>query len=446
MFPDRPLGTIIAYFTRKFQSSPYGDFTMKHRIERGSLVLHNTMSGKNEVFRPRHKSHLKLFTCGPSVYRLPHLGNYRTFFFEDILQRYLEHISFRVDRVINYTDIEDKSLDEAKRTGTSVTKITEPVEAQFTSDCEYLSIRLPEFIPRSSTSVETSVSIIQKLLDQGNAYRYDDDIYFDPLTFEGFGKLFGLDMRKWPKEKRRFSKDTYPGQRWNLGDFILWHGYHDGDQVYWNTALGKGRPAWNVQDPAMIVKHLGTDLDICCGGIDNLYRHHDYTIAVVEAFSGEQLAPYWLHGRHLLVDGHKMSKKKGNVLYPKDLREKGYSGAVLRYFFASRHYRKKLNFTFDALDTAENRHQELVAFSRIFTAGTKAREDAARTSAPATELLSRFEEACNDDLHIDKALKHLERDLFALAEAQREGKLSESDVSGISHVLQQIDQVIAIGL
>ena len=183
---------------------------------------------------------------------------------------------------------------------------------------------MPERIPRSSTSVEQAVYLIRKLLEKGCAYRHKGDIFFDPLKFEGFGKLFRLDMSKWPKTRKRFKQDTYPGRRWNLGDFILWHGCRKGDKVCWDTEIGRGRPSWNIQDPAMISETMGYSLDIFCGGIDNLYRHHDYNIAVMESVSGKELSRYWLHGQHVLVGGKKMSKSLHNIVYPEDLLAQGF--------------------------------------------------------------------------------------------------------------------------
>jgi len=145
-------------------------------------------------------------------------------------------------------------------------------------------------------------------------------------------------MSRWPKEKRRFKKDTYHGQRWNLGDFILWHGHKPGDQVFWDTEIGRGRPSWNIQDPAIVTEHLGYTIDIACGGIDNLYRHHDYNIAVIEAASGKEFARFWVHGEHLLVDGKKMSKSVGNIVYPQDLMTKACTGQHIRFYLLYGHH------------------------------------------------------------------------------------------------------------
>jgi cysteinyl-tRNA synthetase len=277
------------------------------------FVVYNTLSKRKEVFVPRDQKRVKLFTCGPSVYRTQHLGNYRTFCFEDVLQRYLEYRGYTVERCINFTDVEDKAIDEAKDEGVSLADLTRPVIDAFLKECDALGIKLPDSIPRATNSVNEAVTLIKQLLDRGIAYWHDGNVYYDPLKHGDFGRVFGLDMSKWPKKRYRFSKDTYNGMRWNYGDFILWHGAQDGDSVYWETEIGRGRPAWNVQDAAMIIKTLGYQIDIHTGGIDNVYRHHDYNRAVLEGASGDEFCRYWMHGEHLIVNGAKMSKSKGNT-------------------------------------------------------------------------------------------------------------------------------------
>jgi len=228
----------------------------------------------------------------------------------------------------------------------------------------------------SSTAVEEAAKLIKNLLEKDCAYYYKHkgrrNAYYDPLKFEDFGKLSKLDMSKWPRKKRRFHKDTYPGNRWNRGDFILWHGYKEGDADYWDTNIGKGRPAWNIQDAATITKYLGFTVDIACGGIDNLARHHDYTIAIVEGVSGEEFAHYWFHGQHLFVDGKKMSKSKGNVYYPSDLVRIGYAGEHIRFFLIYEHYRKRLNFTLKKMKKAS---QKLDLFKNMVRSLEKAKSE-----------------------------------------------------------------------
>jgi cysteinyl-tRNA synthetase len=268
-----------------------------------------------------------MYTCGPSVYRQPHIGNYRTFLFEDVLQRYLEYSGYNVVRLTTLTDIEDKAIAEAVEAKVSVRELTQENIDTFFEEAKLLRMKTPSYVPRSSTTVDQAAKLIRVLLDKGYAYRHTHEgrqnVYFDPLKFKDFGKLSHLDMSKWPKRKRRFHRDTYPGTPWNRGDFVLWHGYKEGDTVSWDTDVGKGRPAWNVQDAAMVTKHLGFTIDIACGGVDNLVRHHDYTIAVAEGASGKEFAHWWLHGEHLFVEGQKMSKSRGNVHYIADLTKMG---------------------------------------------------------------------------------------------------------------------------
>jgi cysteinyl-tRNA synthetase len=317
------------------------------------LRFYNTLTRKVEPFKPRKDMKVEMYTCGPSTYQRAHIGNYRTFLFEDVLQRYLEYLGYNVTRLITLTDVEDKAIREAKKENLSLGELTKRNEEEFFRDFELLKIKIPSYTVRASTVVDQAAALIKTLVEKGLAYwhRHEgtENAYFDPLKFEGFGKVAHLDMSKWPRRKRRFHKDTYPGTPWNRGDFVLWHGCKKGDSVCWETEIGTGRPAWNIQDAAMVTKHLGFTIDVACGGVDNLVRHHDYTLAVAEGVSGKEFAKYWLHGAHLFVDGKKMSKSRGNVYYPEDLLAKGFRNDHLRFFLIYGQYRKKLNFTWEKL-------------------------------------------------------------------------------------------------
>jgi cysteinyl-tRNA synthetase len=258
-------------------------------------------------------------------------------------------VGYKVTRALNFTDVEDKSIQEAKKQNMELLELTNRNADIFFEDLLLLKIKPPTYNPKSSTSVDQAVFLIQELLKKGQAYWHKGNVYFDPLTFKDFGILSHLDMSRYPRVKKRFHKDTYPGNNWNLGDFILWHGLKKGDTVFWDTAIGRGRPAWNVQDPAMVTQTLGFSIDIFCGGIDNLVRHHDYVIAITESVSGDRLSNYWLHGAHLLMNGKKMSKSRGNITYIDDLQKAGYSREEIRFFLMHRHYRKKLNFKEDKI-------------------------------------------------------------------------------------------------
>lgn len=411
------------------------------------LFLMNTLAGRKEMFRPRQGRTVRLFTCGPSLYRRQHLGNYRSFVYEDVLERYLELLGHDVRRVINFTDMEDKGIAEARDTGKSLAEVVRPVEEAFYRECELLKVRLSLPIPRATTSVESAVSLIKKLLDKKVAYRHQGDIFFDPLKYRGFGRLFGLDMSRWPARRKRFRKDTYPGQRWNLGDFILWHGYRESDgDVFWETELGKGRPSWNIQDAGMIAKHLGFAIDIHTGGVDNLYRHHDYTLAIMESASGKTFCPTWLHGEHLLVQGVKMSKSKGNIVYPEDLFEKGYDPRHVRFFLMDgAHYRKKLDLSKESLLAEAGRLDALSELAGKLTRGA----NSSRTSSPRSETLVKavgpaFRRHLNDDLNVRGAVDELLVTLKGLRKLDQAGELSSEARETVRQELITVDQVLQV--
>lgn len=409
------------------------------------LTLYNSLTRNIELFEPLEDREVKMFTCGPSIYQRPHIGNYRTFLFEDVLQRYLEYLDYRVIRVLNFTDIEDKSIAEAKKRKMDVLELTQRCADVFFEDIELLKIKPPTYNPRSSTSVDRAVSLIEELLKKGQAYWYKGNVYFDPLTFSGFGKLAHLDMSRWPRVKRRFHRDTYPGNRWNLGDFILWHGYKKGDAVYWDTAIGRGRPAWNVQDAAMVMQTLGFSIDIFCGGVDNLVRHHDYVIALVESVSGEQLARYWLHGAQLLVDGKKMSKSKGNIIYIDDIQKSGYTGEESRFFLTYGHYRKKLNFSYEKLEkTSLKLRQVHEMIDTIRHAGIDVQRSDKKVEGLIERLKIDFEKNMDNDLDVRHAFDDLSRTLTHLTRIAEKKGITSEDALRIIAQLERIDSVLQV--
>jgi cysteinyl-tRNA synthetase len=410
-----------------------------------ALHLTNTLTGEKELFRSLEEGVAKIFTCGPSVYRRAHIGNYRTFLYEDILHRYLEYLGYRVERVMNFTDVEDKAVAEAKMQGITVHDLTTSVEDRFLKETRMLRIKIPQ-IARPSTSVDQAVRLIRVLMDKGYAYRHDGDIFYDPLKFEGFGKLFGLDMSRWPKKKIRFRKDTYPGQRWNLGDFILWHANKgEKDGPWWDTELGRGRPAWNVQDPAMVTKHLGYRIDIACGGVDNLYRHHDYTIAVVEGISGQPFAAYWLHGEHVLVDGAKMSKSKGNILHVETLLKRGLKAEEIRFALIYPHYRRKLDLNASHLEETTGK---LAAFREAVKLLTGLAAEPESSGQPEEELVSAienaFKEKMDDDLDVQGAFDRVYEILSRLLSLKTDRRLDFATSSFLRKNLERINEVFQI--
>jgi cysteinyl-tRNA synthetase len=411
------------------------------------LCLYNTLTRKTDQFKPLEDMLVKMYTCGPSTYQRAHIGNYRTFLYEDILQRYLEYLGYTVTRLITLTDVEDKAIAEAKKEQLSVEELTQRNEIVFFRDFELLKIKVPDYTVRASTVVDQSATLIRTLVEKGYAYwhRHEgaENAYFDPLKFKGFGKLAHLDMSKWPRKKRRFHLDTYPGTPWNRGDFVLWHGCKKGESVCWDTEIGRGRPAWNIQDAAMVTKHLGFAIDVACGGIDNLVRHHDYTLAVAEAVSGKAFARFWLHGVHLLVDGKKMSKSRGNVYYPADLMAKGFREDHVRFFLIYGQYREKLNFTWEKLaetsrklDAFKGMVEDLEKAGAVNSSGTAKRL--------AVRIVSSFEACMDDDLGVKAAFDELFSVVSALHEVKKQGKLGSEDAKAAVANLKKVDSVLQV--
>lgn len=383
------------------------------------------------------------------MYQLPHIGNYRTFLFEDILQRYLEYLGYDVERMMAITDVEDKSIAQAEMEGRSLENLSDENCEAFLGVMAKLGARIPDHLPRSSTTIDQAVDLIEDLLRKGFAYWHKHEgrrnVYYDPTRFSGFGSLYGLDMGDWPSKKRRFHRDTYPDRRWNRGDFILWHGYTEGDGVYWSTRLGKGRPAWNIQDPAMIAKHLDFRADIACGGEDNLIRHHDYVKALVESVTGKTFSHYWLHGAPLTIEGKEMSKSEGNIVYPRDLVGGNRNWKHVRFYLINSHYRKELDFTPAEYDRVSER---LDAF-RQMTRRLGHISSAPRHSDPevtklVTALTTGFETRMNDDLHIGEAFKVLVDTLSELLRYQEQNKLSGKDAREVIKRIRAIDQVLEV--
>ena len=406
------------------------------------LKIFNSLTCKTEVFKPAKDMQVKMYTCGPSTYQKAHIGNYRTFLFEDILQRYLEYLGYKVERLMTLTDVEDKAISQAKKEKVTVEELTAKNEAVFFKDFELLKIEKPTYPIRASKVVDQSVDLISKLVEKDYAYWHihkgEKNAYFNPLKFSGFGKLAHLDMTKWPKKKRRFHLDTYPGTPWNRGDFVLWHGCIQEDSCY-ETSIGRGRPAWNIQDAAIVTKQLGFSVDIVCGGLDNLVRHHDYTLAVAEAVSGKQFSHYWLHGGHLFVDGKKMSKSRGNIYYTSDLTSKGFSGEQLRFFLIYGHYRKKLNFTFQKLAETS---QKLVAFRKMISAISKIKptDQNAKHEEVTRKITVDFEHIMNNDLDVKSVFDSLNTTISRLHKIRE--TLGSEDIKNILEGVHRVDSVL----
>ncbi len=402
------------------------------------LRLFNTSGKRIETFRPVGKEAVTIFTCGPSVYQKAHIGNFRTFLFEDILARYLGYSGYTIRRGMNFTDIEDKSIKEAEKRKTTVDRIAKQNIHEFLREMALLRMKEPDYLPRASECIAEAVDIIEYLLAHQIAYRYKGNIYFDPLKFPGFGKLYGLDMSKWPKKKKRFHKDTYPGMHWNMGDFILWHGYKEGEKYSWDTRIGRGRPSWNVQDPSMISKYFRETLSIYCGGIDNLFRHHDYTLAILESVRPYPMARFWLHCEHLYVNSRKMSKSTGNILYTNSLQKKGYHVSEIRFFLTYGHYRQRIDYSDKNMELAAGKLRTFKKLVRKINNKAGHRPDL--QSEIAQKLRNTFTGNMDDDLNVKNAFDGL----FEIISGVNSDALRAGDAAGIIKALKEIDEVFRV--
>lgn len=402
------------------------------------LKLFNSLGKRIEPFGPVDEKVVTIFTCGPSIYQRAHIGNFRTFLFEDVLVRYLEYSGYTVRRGMNFTDIEDKALKEAQERKIEVKQLTEQNIEEFMAEMNLLRMKIPDYLPKASEAVEEAAEIIEQLLGLKIAYRYQGNIYFNPARFPGFGEIYGLDMTKWPSKKRRFHKDTYPGMQWNRGDFILWHGCREGDPVCWNTRIGRGRPSWNIQDPSMVSKYFEGTLSIYAGGFDNLFRHHDYTRAVLESIRPHSMARFWLHCQHLHVNGQKMSKSKGNIYYTDTLLEEGYDISEIRFFLIYGHYREKLNYSDGNIRSAVEKLRRFK--NMVGTIAKRADQQADLGGSLAQRIKDTFAEQMDNDLDVRGAFDSL----YGVLSGLELDELKSGEASGIMKTLREIDGVLRV--
>ncbi len=402
------------------------------------LKIYNTLSKKIEPFHPVNQEVVNVFTCGPSVYQRAHIGNFRTFLFEDVLVRYLQYLGYRVQRGMIFTDLEDKAIVEAERLQVRLRNLTTANIRQFLQEMKLLGMQIPDYLPRASDCVASAVTLIECLLRKGIAYRHRGNIYFDPLKFPGFGKLYGLDMSHWPKKRKHFHKDTYPGVQWNLGDFILWHGCQSGDKYCWETAIGPGRPSWNIQDPSVVSEHFHETLSIYCGGIDNLYRHHDYSLAILESVHSYPMSAYWLHCHHLYVQGRKMSKSKGNIYYTDTILSQGYGAQELRFFLIYNHYRSRVNYTANLMLTQAAKLREVR--KGVQQLRRRAGKEEAAGGGSQERLRQAFTAAMDDDLDVKEAFDSISQVLRSLTPQS----LTGGEAAGVLKALRGIDSVLQV--
>ncbi len=319
------------------------------------ICFFNTLSGIKEEFTSIEPKKVRMYTCGPTVYDFAHIGNFRTYAWEDLLRRYLKFRGFDVFQCMNITDVEDKIIKASIEKNIPIDEYTAPYRESFFNDLDELSIERAEVYPRATQHIQEMIELADTLKRKGYTYEAGDSLYFRISSFKEYGKLSKLDRRVL-KPGARADSDEYDKE--NIQDFVLWKGKKEGEPS-WASPFGDGRPGWHLECSAMSMKYLGETFDIHTGGVDNIFPHHENEIAQSEASTGKKFVNYWLHSAHLLVDGEKMAKSKGNFYTLRDLLERGYRGRAIRYLLISTHYKKNLNFTFEALKQAEQEMERL---------------------------------------------------------------------------------------
>ncbi len=364
------------------------------------IRLHNTMTRSLETFEPIEPGHVRLYTCGPTVYNYVHVGNLRTFVFEDILRRALKLFGYRVTQVMNLTDVDDKTIRGAAAAGLSLREFTDRYIEAFFEDIDTLRIQRAEHYPRATEYIPQMVELVKRLEDQGHTYRSGGSIYYRISTFPGYGKLSGVrpDMNL---AGARVEADEY--EKEDARDFVLWKAPKPGEPS-WDTEIGPGRPGWHLECSAMSMSLLGESFDIHTGAVDNIFPHHENEIAQSEGATGKDFVRYWLHAEHLIVEGEKMAKSKGNFYTLRDLLERGHHAVAIRYLLLSVPYRQKLNFTFEGLHAAAQAVQRLANTARRLETTPPATGPGGLTADDVNAFSAELRSALADDLNTARAL------------------------------------------
>ena len=364
--------------------------------------LYNTLTRQVEPFAPTDGTTVRMYTCGPTVYNPAHLGNFRTFLFEDLMRRVLRLRGWKVVQVMNLTDVDDKIIKRANERGLTIRQVTDPVVEIFHRDREYLRIERAEHYPRATEYIAEMIALVERLMANGVAYLADDgSIYFAIGRFPTYGRLSRLDTRE-IKAGARVAQDDYSKE--NAQDFALWKAAKDEDErteAAWDSPWGRGRPGWHLECSAMAMSLLGETLDVHCGGVDLVFPHHEDEIAQSEAATGKTFSRVWCHGEFLLTDGAKMAKRVGNVQNVQDLREQGVSAAALRHFVYSTHYRKQLNLSGLALEQSIEAVRRVGDFATRLAGATGGTPELAEAAREAREAATA---ALFDDLNAPEAM------------------------------------------
>jgi cysteinyl-tRNA synthetase len=408
---------------------------------RGAMLkIFNTLSNTKEEFRTLEPGVVRLYTCGPTVYDYAHIGNFRTFSFQDLLRRYLRYRNFRVIHVMNITDVDDRIIQNAREQRMTIQEYTAKYTEAFLRDSKTLHIELPELMPKATDHIPEMVGLIKRLEALGYTYRREGSIYFSISRFPEYGKLSKTDF-KGMQSGARVDTDKYDKE--NARDFVLWKARKEGED-FWETEIGPGRPGWHIECSAMSMKYLGESFDVHCGGIDLVFPHHENEIAQSECATGKLFARYWIHPEFLIVDGEKMSKSLGNQFTLGDIISQGHSAEAIRYLLLSVHYRKQLNFTTDGLRQAQASIQRMEDFALRMKESAKDESASDHFAAEVESSRRDFIEAMDDDLNTSAALAVLYEFIRAAYTRQDQGGLTGGDARLAAEFLKEIDGLFSV--
>jgi len=404
-----------------------------------ALVFRNSLTKQKQEFKPIEEGRVRMYTCGPTVYDYAHIGNFRTYMFEDLLRRYLKYKGYSVTQVMNLTDIDDKTIRDSMKEGIPLKQYTQRYIDSFFEDWDLLGMERAEHYPAATDHIPEMVVIIKKLLEKGLAYEVDGNYYFKIASFPQYGDLSKIDLQGL-KAGARVASDEY--EKDSVSDFALWKAWDEADgDVFWETDLGKGRPGWHIECSAMSTKYLGEHFDIHTGGVDNMFPHHENEIAQSEGATGGKYVNYWLHSEFLIVEGRRMGKSLGNFYTLRDLLAKDYPALAVRYLLMSTHYRQQLNFTFEGLDAARSaldRYNDFIANLENYPGGNSNGEAAGFIQ----KALDGFEKSLDDDLNISGALGAVFDFIRDINRLKAEDKLSSDERDKALQAIRRFDTVL----
>ncbi|HYR47470.1 MAG TPA: cysteine--tRNA ligase [Candidatus Polarisedimenticolia bacterium] len=405
-----------------------------------TLRLHNTLTGTKDVFEPLDDSHVRMYTCGPTVWNFAHIGNLRAFVFYDLLRRHLQVAGFRVTHVMNITDIDDRILDQAMHAGSTIAGYTKPYAEAFFEDMKTLRALPAEHYPRATEHIAEMVRMISTLLERGNAYAADGDVYFRIASFPHYGELSHLD-RQGLRAGARVAADKYDKE--SVSDFALWKKAQPNDEkigAAWDAPFGKGRPGWHIECSAMSKRYLGDTLDIHAGGVDLMFPHHENEIAQSEAANQRQLSRFWLHSEHLSdATGEKMSKSAGGFTTLRDLIAAGHDPLAIRFFLiANAHYRSRLRLSDEGLHAAGEQVRRLQDFARRLQQPVPPK-DGGRLAERAAEVRHAYREALDDDLNLPQGIGHVFELLREANAALDSGEVGEAAARELLLLVADVD-------